>query len=162
MADGSADFTPETLELARDTMKGQLRDLVLDHMKHEKKNSLPWNLWPEEEQQGLIDRVEMAIGHAITQVVQIIARDGKRSIVADVDQVTIKGALKVTLKAARTEPNLLALGNHVGATVLITVADDEAYQGGQDRKPEQRQGDIFNGDEDDDKPVFDNTPSGDK
>jgi hypothetical protein len=157
-----ADFAPETLDLARDTMKGQLRDLLLDHMRDS--NTLPWNLRPESEQKTIIEFVEMSVSQAIAQAVQLIARDGKRAIVAQVDQVVVKDGLKVVLKTSNTEPHLLMLGNAVGATVLITSADADEYMGGQERHPDKLQAEMFDGEDDgdEDPPVFDGTPNGGK
>lgn len=157
-------FSQPAIELARDTMRGQLRDLVLDHMMHERKSTLPWSLWAEPEQQALIDRVDQSVGNAIARAVQILAADGKQFILANIEQVTVKDGLKIVLKASRTEANLLLAGNGVAGAVLITFADDDAYQGGQERKPEPLQPDLdLNGGDGEggvQGAVFDNTASG--
>lgn len=156
----STDFAPETLELAATTMTGQLRDLVLDHMK-DAKQTLPWTLLSEDIQKQVISSVELSVRHAVGQAVQIIARDGKRAVVCQVDQVVIKDGLKIVLMAPRIESNLLMLGSQVGSTVLITVADDEPYSGAQERNPDALQNEMFPGDEGGDEgPVFDGTPGG--
>jgi hypothetical protein len=105
----------------------------------------------------------MSISSAITEAVQIMARDGKRAIVAQVDQVLVKDGLKAVMKTQATEQNLLTLGGSVGKTVLITVAESDEYMGAQERKPEPLQQDMgFDEGEDGDDPVFDGTPSGGK
>ena len=145
------DFSEKTLELARETMKGQLRDLVLDHMMHEKKNSLPWNLWPEDQQHDLIQRVEMSIGNAIENAVQIIARDGKQAVPCTIEQIVLKDGMKLVLTTPNLESSRVTLGGQVGQLVLITVAEDAAYQGGQERKPEPNQTDMFRDQGDDEQ-----------
>ncbi len=99
----------------------------------------------------------MSISSAISQAVQIIARDGKRAIVGQVDQVLVKDGLKVVMKTQLTETNLMILGGSVGKTVLVTSADADDYMGAQQRHPEPLQQDLL-----DEGPVFDETPGGGK
>lgn len=160
-----AEFDDETIDLARDTMKSQLRDLVLDELIHGRKNTLPWNLWSELEQQAMINRVERSVGEAIKKAVVILVSDGNRTVRATIESVTVKDGLKIVANATRNEANLVTIGMNVGDEVLLTVADLSAYEGGQERKPEALQPDMFPDDEGGkgEGPVFDDcTPSADK
>lgn len=155
----TTDFAPETLELAADMMTGQLRDLVLDHMR-DGKQTLPWNLLSEDIQKQTISTVEQSVRHAVSQAVQIIARDGKHAIDCHVEQIVIKDGIKIVLTAARTPANLIHVGDKVGTIVLMTSADSDPYAGSQERLPDPLQQDMFGGKDEDEGPVFDGTPSG--
>lgn len=156
----STDFAPETIELAATMMTGQLRDLVLDHMK-DAKQTLPWNLLSEDVQKQVISTVEQSVRNAVRQAVEIIARDGKRAVLCQVDQMLVKDGLKLVLVAPRSDTNVMALTGVVKKTVLLTLTDDDAYSGAQERKPDPLQNEMFpDGEDGDEGPVFDGTPSG--
>src|SRR5579872_783717 len=79
----------ETISLATTTLTGDLRDFILDRLRHEQ-NKRPWHERSEAEQRDTVHAVEAAVSRAVRQGVEIIAAGGLKTIKATIDQVTIK------------------------------------------------------------------------
>lgn len=156
--------SPQTaIVLARATMAGQLRDVVLDVMIHAKENTLPWNMWKEEEQQRLIDRVNETVEEATRQAVEIIVADDRPTITCSIDQFVVKDEIKVVLKSPVNDGALDILAGLRSKAVLLTYADASDYLGATYRGPEKLQREMFPGEDEpgeSDKPVFDQTKAG--
>lgn len=134
-------------KIARQTMTGDLRDCLLDFLKHEK-NPLPWNMQTEQQQRDAIDKVTKAVGHAVEKAVTIIAAGGRATIKAQVEQVVIKDGLKATLTMSKSDPLRHELSDAQGNVVLLVVCDKDAYEG--ERKaalPEPNQTTMLDRDE---------------
>lgn len=114
--------------IARETMTGDLRDCILDFIKHNN-NPLPWNSQGEKAQIDTIDKVTKACEYAATRAVAIIAADGKKTIHAKLESVSIKDDIKGTLVVAKHHPDRHAFLDSQGTTVLIVIADDAAFSG---------------------------------
>lgn len=114
--------------IARETMTGDLRDCILDFLKHDK-SPLPWNLQGEEQQINAIEKVDKAVAFAVERAVQLIASDGKQVISGRLDQINIKDEIKATILLTKTNPNRHQLYDCQGTDVLILVADPSAYEG---------------------------------
>ena len=115
-------------DIARDTMTGDLRDCLLDFLKHEK-NPLPWNLQTENQQRDAIEKVTSAVAMAVEKAVAIIAADGRAVIKATVDQVTVKEGIKAVLTLGKTDPLRHDLVDAQGDVVLVVVSNKDAYEG---------------------------------
>ena len=115
-------------DIARETMTGDLRDCMLDFLKHEK-NPLPWNMQTEEQQRNAIEKVTAAVKHSVEKAVAIIAADGRAVIQATVDQVTVKEGIKAVLSLGKTDPLRHDLVDAQGDVVLVVVANKDAYEG---------------------------------
>lgn len=129
----------ETIDFARETLLGDVRDALLDHIKSLRKS------WPEfsrVEQLQIVEHCKTISENLIKQAVQIIAADGRRTIVADVEKIEVKDGIKVHAKCTNLQQSLIDLGASVGKTVLIVVADDHDYSGQREEPetdPDQRQ-----------------------
>lgn len=149
------------LNLARETMTGDLRDCLLDFLKHDK-NPLPWNMQGEEKQREIIAKVEQAVGGAVEKSVRIIASDGRPVMVAKLDQVVVKDGIKAVCHMSKLDPQRYQLMDAQGSEVLLVVTGADPYQG--ERKPVEISPDqkVLPMDDGDDKPIFDNTKAGKK
>ena len=153
---------PTPSDIARETMTGDLRDCILDFMKHDK-NPLPWNLQGENAQRETIEKVEKAVKSAVEKAVHIIAADARAVIVAKLDQVTVKDGIKATVSLSKADPLRHDLVDSQGLDVLMVVSSVETYKG--EKKPVKITPDqkVLPGTDDDgedDEPIFDKTPSG--
>lgn len=117
-----------TLELAAETLTGDLRDFILDRLRHEQ-NKRPWHERSEAEQRDTVHQVETAVRHAVTRAVEIIAAGGLRTIKATIEQVTVKDGIKATLTMSKFDENRHNLIDATGSTVLLVVADPEDFTG---------------------------------
>lgn len=149
------------IDIARETMTGDLRDCLLDFMKHDK-NPLPWNLQGENAQRDTIDKVEGAVKSAVEKVVHIIAADGRQTILAKLKKVTVGDDIKAEVTLGKSNPLRHALYDSQGMDVLIVVTSSDPYDGEKSPvhiEPDQR---VLPGsdDDEDDGPIMDRTPSG--
>ena len=118
----------QELDLAADTLSGDLRDYFLEMLRHEKSGA-PWNTRPEREQREVVDRVTSKVESIIRRAVELIAADGRKTIKAHVESVTVKEAIKATLLLPRSDEQRHELFDATGSDVLITVSDASAYIG---------------------------------
>jgi len=102
-----------------DTLFGDLRDAILDRLKHMPK---PWTVMTESEQRDMIYGVEQVARHLVHEAVQIIAASGRPAIEARLE-------IKIVIRANRHHGLREQLLDSVGKPVLIVVADEEAYMG---------------------------------
>lgn len=118
--------------IARETMTGDLRDCILDFLKHNK-NPLPWNVQSETSQYETIEKVEKAVGYAVERAVALIAAKGQQAIHAKLDKINIKDDIQAQLIISKQHPDRHAFIDCQGATVLVVIADATAFAG--ERKP---------------------------
>lgn len=116
------------LDLAAETLTGDLRDFILDRLKHEQSKQ-PWHQRSESDQREAVHQVESAVRHAVTEAVEIIAGHGRRTIKATIEQITIKDGYKAVLTASKHDESRHHLADAQGKTVLIVVADPDEFTG---------------------------------
>lgn len=114
--------------IARETMTGDLRDVILDFLKHDK-NPLTWNLRSESDQIEVIERINKAVGYAVERAVNLMAADGRPTIAARLDKVIIKDEIQGTIIISKAHPNRNQIFDSQGQVVLIVVANDDQYVG---------------------------------
>ena len=140
---------PDFVTLATETLMGDLRDFVLDRLKHEH-NPIPWQMRPEKDQIEVIHSVESAMRTWVHRAVTLIAAQGQRAARGQLIKFQAKDGIQMQINLAASEPLRHDLMDNVGATVLITIADVDQFQG--ERSPvkiNKDQPEIF----DDQEPV---------
>lgn len=120
------EVSEKTAAVMRETMKGDLRDLVLDLFKHRKKS---WQEMGEAEQREVASNTEMSIAHAIDKAVQIMAADGRQTILATLEQITIKDGIKAVAVLDKHSPYRHDLADAQGKEILIVVGGGDTYHG---------------------------------
>lgn len=153
--------------LAVESLRGDVRDFLLDRLKHDH-SALPWNVRGEEEQQRTIDAAETAATELVRKVYLLCMEQGRPTVLGKLAQGKIKGEkLAVELQVDRKDPLRHAVSDAIGKEVLLVLTDSDAVMGERGRpKPSPDQPGLFGGDDgdgdggDDEGPVFDNTPSG--
>ncbi len=148
-------------QIARDTMTGDLRDCLLDFLKHEK-NPLPWNMQGEKQQRETIAKVEKAVGLAVEKVVRIIASEGRTVVEGSLKKfdASDSGAIKLTVTINSNHPLRHAVLDSRGKPILLVVAGHDEYVGEKAPAkvdPDQR---VLPEIGDDAPPVFDKTKAG--
>ena len=119
-------------DLAEATLTGDLRDFILDRLKHQQ-SLRPWHERSEGEQRETVHQVEVAVRAAVRSAIEIIAGGDQRSIKATVEQITVKDGIKATLSMSKHDENRFGLIDAQGKTVLIIVADPDDFTG--ERQP---------------------------
>lgn len=128
MADEEKDVGALVERIQATTCTGDVRDFLLDRLKHDK-NPLPWNMRSEDEQRDSIERATSAARALVEKVVRLVAADGFQTLHATLQQFTAKDGIKVVLEMAATDENVLALNHRRGASIMMVIADDAAYTG---------------------------------
>ena len=161
--DGDVDLEKQHRErvaaIARETMTGDLRDCILDFLKHNN-NPLPWNVQSEGAQRDTVEKVTNAVQTAVEKCVLLIASDARPTIVATLKKVTVSDEIKAEVIMGKSDPQRHNLIDAQGMTVLIIVTDSAPYEG--EKAPvdiKKDQGNLID-DGDDDGSVFDKTPAG--
>lgn len=130
MTEEQTKLTPEELnDITIETMLGDLMKLTLDEIK-----AIPdvWQKLGEIAQQDVIDRVHMRTKEAIEKAVHLIASEGRKTIVGDLEQITIKDGYKAVINIRAGDPNRHELTDSVRQPVLIVVGGVDQYAGGTD------------------------------
>lgn len=154
------------LDVARETLRGDIRDHILEYLKANK-DPLPFNAMPEASQRDLVERTEKFADKLLEGVVGCVAADGRDSMRFSLKgiQQTTKGNVSIKLETPFDAEYWSTLG--AANTVELVVADSRAYRG--ERKPGWKhvisdQGKMFSDDdaggEVDEGPVMDQTPAG--
>lgn len=130
----------EEAEFESGTAFGDLRDTVLEIVKHRPKL---WSAMDQSEQRDLIRFVEAAAKRILAKVVQVVAEQGVDSIDATLtSQFAVKGeTLEAKVKVDHIDNDVLAdVFKLAGHRIVIISADDKAFSGArkpQDGEPDQ-------------------------
>lgn len=115
-------------EIAIETLTGDLRDFILDRLKHEQ-NKQPWHMRSEAEQRDTVHAVEAATRSVVTRAIEMIATRGLRTMKATLEQVVVKDGIKAVLIMSKHDAGRYQLMDAAGAKVLISVADPDEFTG---------------------------------
>ena len=147
--------------LAAKTLAGDVRDFLLDRLKHDH-SALPWNLRGEEEQRRTIESADAAARALVEKVWELCAAQDRPTLVAKLTKAAKKDRIEAVVAVDGLAPLRHALMDAVGKEVLVVLADSDVVMG--DRglpKPSPDQRALFgDGPDDEDPPLFDQTPSG--
>lgn len=125
--------------LAADTMRGDLVSLIIDELK-----SAPdvWQKLSYDRQQTVIARVDSRVTSAIRRAVHMVASESRVCIKAEVESAATKDDIKAVVRVSRSDPQRHDLNDAVGKTVLIIVACEQGYLGGELPKGEKQQKEL--------------------
>jgi|GEM_PF-1474359 len=127
------------LALDTRTMVGDIRDFLLDRLKHNKEGK-PWAQLSESQQSDDIYAATSAAENLVRNAVDLVATQGFNHAKAEIDSWKVKGKqVVINLKAFASEETLLSLLN-AGSVVTLTFANDDAFdQGRSECKPQPDQ-----------------------
>lgn len=115
-------------DIAVKTMTGDLRDMILDTLRHEQ-NKRPWHERSEAEQRDTVNRVEQVVTGAITKCVDIIMMSGNRTILAVLEQIVIKDAIVGKIVVSKHDAMRHLLADATGQRILISIASADEFTG---------------------------------
>jgi|GEM_PF-534285 hypothetical protein len=90
------------------------------------------DVWPKlskAKQDDVIERLRKRVVTCVQSAVHLIASDGRTTIVAELEQVTVKDGIKAVLTMSKSDPNRHGLIDAQGKTVLVAIADAEDHMG---------------------------------
>lgn len=140
-----AEPTETTIDIARETMLGDLMNVVLDQVKSAKD---VWQKLGERDQEDMLTRIQLGCANAVNKAISFIAVNGNTDyVMADVESVTFKDGVKAVLKIPYRTVGAHALADCEGRKVMIVMPDPEEF-GNTDTAPkaEADQPDLLNGD----------------
>ena len=126
------------IELTADTLRGDIRDSVLNWFKAQPK---AWPFLSEREQKDLADAVDAFSYGLIKKAAKIIAAGERPTIVARLVEYREKDGVEAKLKLASTGEVVAQLHEAVGQDVLVVAtgaADFSGQRGDADIDPDQR------------------------
>lgn len=146
--DENTDGAPATAPVSEDgaspsldtrTLVGDIRDFLLDRLKHDKEGK-PWAKMTEAEQSDAIYAATGAAENLVRNAVDLVATQGFNNAKAEIDSWKVKGKqVVINLKAFASEETLLSLLN-AGSVVTLTFANDDQFdQGRAECKPDPDQ-----------------------
>jgi len=114
---------------AAETVGVDLLGALLDEIK-----ALPkvWPMMSKDEQNEVIDRLRERVKTNVQQAVALIAAEDRVTVVATLEQVTFKGAIKATLGLSKSNIHRLDLADNVGEQVLVCIMPSEQFAAGMD------------------------------
>jgi ribosome modulation factor len=90
------------------------------------------DVWPKmskAKQDDVIERLRKRVITNVQMATHLIASDGRVTVVAELEQITVKDGIKAVLTMSKNDPNRHGLIDCQGKTVLIALADAEAHMG---------------------------------
>jgi len=126
------------IEMCADTMLGDLMSCIVDELRHSERH---WSELSEDDQRQVIYRIESRVRANVKQAVEIIASADRPTIVATVEQVTVKDGIKAVLTLPKSDGQRHELFDAAGRSVLLIVGGASEYMGGADQvqpDPDQR------------------------
>jgi hypothetical protein len=129
----------QTITVATNNLVGNLRDLVLNTLRHEQ-DRRPWDQRSEGDQRETIHKVESALQDGVRQAVELISASGLPTIKATLESVTVKDGLKLVLSMGKFNEQRHSIMDAQGGAVLLVVADADQFMGSEPVpvKPDQR------------------------
>lgn len=114
---------------AAETVGVDLLGALLDEIKALQK---PWQSMSKGEQNEVIDRLRERVKQNVQQAVALISAEDRVTVVATLEQVTFKGAIKATLALSKSNVHRLDLADNVGEQVLVCIMPADQFTGKMD------------------------------
>lgn len=144
----------KAMEVAKATMVGDLRDVMLAILKDNNLGGKTWAELKEGEQRQVVDMLETRARSSVVRAIDIIASEGRRHIKVILKQVTIKDGLKGVFECSKGNELRHDLIDAQGENVLVVLTNTEQYLGkGNKVKIDKDQRELI--DDEDDEEDFD-------
>lgn len=123
----------KAVELATETLRGDVRDRILSEFKAIPKS---WQTSNEDEQSRLIQRAKDIAGELVRRSIDIVAAKGLPSLPITVGKMTIeKSECKGTFECFADDESLLRIRHLQGARAMFVLASPDAFYG--EQKPQE-------------------------
>lgn len=116
-------------DIAKSTMTGDLRDVLLDVMQDKSLTGKAWKDMSEEQQRRTRDMIVQRIEGSVGRAVDIIASEGRKHVKVLLKQVMIKDSIKGSFEAPKTVDLRYDLIDAQGDTCLIVLTGADKYKG---------------------------------
>lgn len=130
-------ITQKEQDIASATLVGDLRDKVLGIVRTQQK---PWQQLTEAQQKETVDLVVKQCTDLVQKAVKIIAANGRHSMRAKLEHISIKKLIEGKITVHNTKENRDLLGDASGLDILLVTSDATQFEGerkGVDIQPDQ-------------------------
>lgn len=115
-----------TEELAAETLSGDLRDVLLTHIRS---METPWSKMSEKAQADKIFAITNAAETTVRRAVSIIAARGNEPIFGRIAKFTVKDEIKAELVASSSVGNIEKVAENIGQPAIIIFANPDSFIG---------------------------------
>lgn len=122
--------TTEALDLQVDTLTGDIRDVLLGHLRDMK---VGWSMMGERDQRAKIGVMERAAEDLVRRVVNVVSGTQYPEIEATVGPVKLDKGVEIKLATVDTVENITALAKHGKARAVLILVDPKIFYG--EREP---------------------------
>lgn len=126
-------------EFSADTLVGDIRDAMLGRIQRQAK---PWPALSEAEQRSVIEGVTAAAETMVRQAVRVIAARGFGFCPITLKEMKVKDSIEVKFAVTNVSSYREMLGDNIGDTVLIVLANPDDFAGGGEVKPDPDEPDL--------------------
>ncbi len=116
----------ETIELSGETLSGDLRDVMLTHIRA---METPWSKLSERDQEDKIYAITNACETIVRRAVSMIAADGREVIHVEVPKFTVKDKIVMEVVSSVTTPSIEHLADNRGRPALLMFVAAADYIG---------------------------------
>ncbi|TBY40863.1 hypothetical protein [Rhizobium leguminosarum] len=116
----------DALDLAADTLSGDLRDAMLTHVRS---METPWSKMSEHAQSDKIYAISNACERIVRRAVAIVASNGHSPMFGKIAKFTVKDEIKAELVAPSSVGNIEMIAENIGQPAIIIFASPEAFIG---------------------------------
>ncbi len=114
----------ETLELQAETLSGDIRDMLLTHIRS---METPWSKLSERQQQDKIDAAAAAGRDLVRNAVKLVAHRGFAHMPITLKDWTVKDGIQLKVTALDTVEEITKLAEHKSGSALIVFASSSAF-----------------------------------
>ena len=118
--------TTEHLDLQVETLSGDIRDMLLMHLRDMKSG---WSLMDERDQRAKIAIVERSAEDLVRRVVNLVSGTEYPEIEATVGPVKLDKGVEIKLATTDTVENITALARHGKARAVLLLVDPAVFFG---------------------------------
>ncbi|MBB3313663.1 DNA segregation ATPase FtsK/SpoIIIE-like protein [Rhizobium sp. BK196] len=116
----------DALDLAADTLFGDLRDAMLMHVRS---METPWSKMSEKAQADKIYAIGNACETLVRKAVAIVASNGNEPMFGRIAKFTVKDEIKAELIAGSSVANIEKIAENIGQPAIIIFASPEGFMG---------------------------------
>ena len=119
----------DVVAVAKNTMTGDMRDIVLDILRDKTLTGKAWKDMTEDQQKDVVREIGNRIQGAVARAIDIIHSDGQKHIKAILKQVVVKDGYKGVFECSSSHELRHKLADAQGKTILVVITDEADYEG---------------------------------
>jgi hypothetical protein len=135
----------DVVGMTAETVAGDLLGMLVGELK------LMPDIWPRigpDEQDDIIERVRKRVTDNIRKAVNLIASEGRITVIGDLKKVTFSDKVEAVFTLGKNDPSVRELTTAQGQACIIVVAAASNHMGGVEDLHAERQTSLITGEDD--------------